>query len=230
MAATGPPAPYRWSEHPITFTRADQWLNLDHSGKYPLLVDLVIRESRVKKVLVDGGEQHQRHLPPDTPRLGSSPQRAPRVGHSFLRHCVDGRGIPAGPHLHACHLRNSGELQNRVPEVRSGELRLRVQRHHREAGIGQIHGHSTLHVHDTEDARTTRNHNCARRLPRRRRVFPSGHPSGPHHKAVDDFFNDVMVMADDLAVRNNRLALLRAITGLTTGIVDLSKIVLAAKA
>jgi hypothetical protein len=28
---------------------------LDHPGKYPLLVDPVIRESRVKKVLVDGG-------------------------------------------------------------------------------------------------------------------------------------------------------------------------------
>jgi hypothetical protein len=55
VAATGPPAPYRWSEHPITFTRADQWLNFDHPGKYPLLVDPVIQESRVKKVLVDGG-------------------------------------------------------------------------------------------------------------------------------------------------------------------------------
>jgi hypothetical protein len=55
VAATGPPTPYRWSEHLITFTRADQWLNFDHPGKYPLLVDPVIRESRVKKVLVDGG-------------------------------------------------------------------------------------------------------------------------------------------------------------------------------
>jgi hypothetical protein len=55
VATTGPPAPYRWSEHPITFTRADQWLNFDHPGKYLLLVDPVIRESRVKKVLVDGG-------------------------------------------------------------------------------------------------------------------------------------------------------------------------------
>jgi hypothetical protein len=40
---------------PRTFTQADQWLNFDHLGKYPLLVDPVIRESRVKKVLVDGG-------------------------------------------------------------------------------------------------------------------------------------------------------------------------------
>jgi hypothetical protein len=55
VAATGPPAPYRWSKHLITFTWADQWLNLDHPGKYPLLVDPVIRESRIKKVLVDGG-------------------------------------------------------------------------------------------------------------------------------------------------------------------------------
>jgi hypothetical protein len=49
VATVGPPAPYRWSEHPITFTRADQWLNFDHLGKYPLLVDPVIRESRVKR-------------------------------------------------------------------------------------------------------------------------------------------------------------------------------------
>jgi hypothetical protein len=55
VAATSAPAPYRWSKHPITFTRADQWLNFDHPGKYPLLVDPIIRESRVKKVLVDGG-------------------------------------------------------------------------------------------------------------------------------------------------------------------------------
>jgi hypothetical protein len=55
VATTGPPAPYRWSEHPITFTRVDQWLNFDHPGKYLLLIDPMIRESRVKKVLVDGG-------------------------------------------------------------------------------------------------------------------------------------------------------------------------------
>jgi hypothetical protein len=55
VATIGPPALYRWSKHPITFTQADQWLNFDHLGKYPLLVDSVIRECRVKKVLVDGG-------------------------------------------------------------------------------------------------------------------------------------------------------------------------------
>jgi hypothetical protein len=55
VATTSALAPYRWSEHAITFSRADQWLNFDHPGKYPLLIDTVIRESRMKKVLVDGG-------------------------------------------------------------------------------------------------------------------------------------------------------------------------------
>jgi hypothetical protein len=55
VATTSAPAPYLWTEHAITFSQADQWLNFDHLGKYPLLIDPVIRESQVKKVLVDGG-------------------------------------------------------------------------------------------------------------------------------------------------------------------------------
>jgi hypothetical protein len=55
VATTSAPAPYRWTEYPITFTRADQWLNFDHPGKYPLLIDQMIQESRVKKVLVGRG-------------------------------------------------------------------------------------------------------------------------------------------------------------------------------
>jgi hypothetical protein len=47
-----------------------------------------IRDTREqgKEGISGRGEQHQRHFPLDTPRLGSSPQRAPRVRHSFLRH------------------------------------------------------------------------------------------------------------------------------------------------
>ncbi|MEG1501591.1 MAG: glycine--tRNA ligase subunit beta, partial [Clostridiales bacterium] len=42
---------------------------------------------------------------------------------------------------------------------------------------------------------------------------------------IDAFFNDVMVMADDMVLRNNRLALLSSIVDLTKGIGDLSLIV-----
>jgi hypothetical protein len=65
VATNGAPAPYRWLEHAITFSQADQWLNFDHPGKYPLLVDLVTRESWVKKVLVDGGSSINVTFAPD---------------------------------------------------------------------------------------------------------------------------------------------------------------------
>ncbi len=42
---------------------------------------------------------------------------------------------------------------------------------------------------------------------------------------IDEFFGAVMVMAEDVAIRNNRLALLKAIANLTVQLADLSKIV-----
>jgi hypothetical protein len=47
----------------ISFSRADQWLKFDHPDKYSLLVDPVIQESWVKKVLVDGGSSINVTLP-----------------------------------------------------------------------------------------------------------------------------------------------------------------------
>jgi glycyl-tRNA synthetase beta chain len=43
-------------------------------------------------------------------------------------------------------------------------------------------------------------------------------------KPVDRFFEDVMVMTDDMALRGNRLALLNTIAGLFSRIADFSKI------
>ena len=40
--------------------------------------------------------------------------------------------------------------------------------------------------------------------------------------AVDAFFDNVMVMDEDLAVRNNRLALLKQLHSLFVGIADIS--------
>jgi hypothetical protein len=51
---------------------------------------------------------------------------------------------------------------NRVPEVRSSKLRLRIQHHHRQAGISEIHGHFALFINDIEDAGTARNDHRAR--------------------------------------------------------------------
>jgi len=41
---------------------------------------------------------------------------------------------------------------------------------------------------------------------------------------VDDFFERVMVMDDDIERRNNRLALLRDVQRLLSGVADLSRL------
>jgi glycyl-tRNA synthetase beta chain len=42
--------------------------------------------------------------------------------------------------------------------------------------------------------------------------------------SVDGFFNDVMVMAEDAALRNNRLALLATLHGMLNRVADISKL------
>ena len=44
-----------WSEHPITFSRADQWADIPYPGHFPLVLNPTIRNVRFKKVLIDGG-------------------------------------------------------------------------------------------------------------------------------------------------------------------------------
>jgi hypothetical protein len=78
-----------WSHQPITFSRADQWANILELGRFPLILDPVIRNVRFKKVLIDGGSAldilfrnalteldiKPKDLEPyDAPFLGSAPR------------------------------------------------------------------------------------------------------------------------------------------------------------
>jgi len=49
-----PVEPLLWSEIPITFDRRDHWVHLPRPGAYPLMVNPVIRQIRMDKVLIDG--------------------------------------------------------------------------------------------------------------------------------------------------------------------------------
>ena len=44
-----------WSEHPITFSRADQWADIPYLGRFPLVLDPIICHVWFKKVLIDSG-------------------------------------------------------------------------------------------------------------------------------------------------------------------------------
>jgi hypothetical protein len=49
------PRPLRWSVVPILFSRDDQWTSFSELGKFPLVLDPVVAEVRLTKVLIDGG-------------------------------------------------------------------------------------------------------------------------------------------------------------------------------
>jgi hypothetical protein len=49
------PTHLRWSEVPITFSRADQWTSFSELGWFPLVLKLVVAGSRLNKVLINGG-------------------------------------------------------------------------------------------------------------------------------------------------------------------------------
>jgi hypothetical protein len=49
--------PLRWSEVPITFSRADQWTSFSKPGRFPLVLKPVAAGSRLNKVLIDGGSR-----------------------------------------------------------------------------------------------------------------------------------------------------------------------------
>ena len=47
--------PLHWSEMPITFDWRDHWVHLPKPGSYPLVVNPLVSQVHLAKVLVDGG-------------------------------------------------------------------------------------------------------------------------------------------------------------------------------
>jgi hypothetical protein len=51
---TKPSQPLRWSEQPITFSRADHWVHIPDPGSYPLVVEPIIEGALLAQTLIDG--------------------------------------------------------------------------------------------------------------------------------------------------------------------------------
>src|SRR5207247_969808 len=45
----------KWSEVPITFNRSNHPDNIHHPGRYPLVLDPIIRTIKLSRLLIDGG-------------------------------------------------------------------------------------------------------------------------------------------------------------------------------
>ena len=54
-AETVVPSFLSWSESPITFDQRDHPSHVPGPGRYPLVVDPIVRKKRLTKVLMDGG-------------------------------------------------------------------------------------------------------------------------------------------------------------------------------
>jgi hypothetical protein len=52
---TKPSQPLRWSEQPITFSRADHWVHIPDHGSYPLVVEPIVEGALLPQTLIDGG-------------------------------------------------------------------------------------------------------------------------------------------------------------------------------
>jgi hypothetical protein len=52
---TKPSQPMRWSEHPITFSRADHWVHILDPGSYPLVVEPIVVGALLAQTLIDSG-------------------------------------------------------------------------------------------------------------------------------------------------------------------------------
>jgi len=53
--AIADPSYLPWSEVPITFSRADQWVDIPYVGHFPLVLDATVKKVLFRKVLIDGG-------------------------------------------------------------------------------------------------------------------------------------------------------------------------------
>src|SRR5687767_9189437 len=49
------PAPLKWLEVPISFSRKDQWTKFSEPGCFPLVLDQVVAGLKLTKVLINGG-------------------------------------------------------------------------------------------------------------------------------------------------------------------------------
>ena len=49
------PSYHPWSEVPITFSRADQWVDIPYIGRFHLILDATVQKVLFRKVLIDGG-------------------------------------------------------------------------------------------------------------------------------------------------------------------------------
>jgi hypothetical protein len=138
------PRPLRWSEVPISFSRDDQWTSFSKPGKFPLVLDSVVAEVKLTRVLIDGGSGLNFIFASTLRKMGVDltdmlvPSKSPFYGivPSNAAHPLGTVVLPVTFGM--------GKLSHRVHQIRSCQLRIFISCHTGKTGTGQIHGSAVL--------------------------------------------------------------------------------------
>jgi hypothetical protein len=158
-----------WSDKPITFDQGDHPDRVPSPRKYPLVVDPVIGNVRLTKVLMDGGSSLNiiyaetlgllqigcpRSGPVRRPFTGSSPGSASSPLDNLI--CLSASGLPPTSERKPSRSRWSGS--ENLPRS-AGDTMLR-----------QVHGRPQLHLPQAQDAGPQRGHHRRLHVPTRVRM------------------------------------------------------------
>jgi len=147
-----PVEPLRWSEIPITFDRRDHWVHLPRPGAYPLVVNPVIRQIRLARVLVDGGNTLNIIFAKTLEDMGFDMTKLVPSDQAFYGIIPSAGSTPVGKVTLPRHLRHPGQLPHGVHHLRGGPVRDFLPRYTRETSSRQFHGDSQPHISSLEDA------------------------------------------------------------------------------
>jgi hypothetical protein len=155
-----------WSDKPITFDQGDHPDRVPSPGRYPLVVDPVIGNVRLTKVLMDGGSSLNIIYAETLGLLGIDPGRCGTLSRDRPRKA---RPAPWTTRF-ACLLRNSLQLPWGNPHVRGGRVLRDLPRGAGKTVLRQVHGRPQLHVPQAQDARPQRGHHRRIHVPTRVRM------------------------------------------------------------
>jgi hypothetical protein len=158
-----------WSDKPITFDQGDHPDRVPSPGKYPLIVDPVIGNVRLTKVLMDGGSSLN-IIYIETLGLLQIDLSSIRAGGALSRdHPREARPTPWATRS-ARLLRDSLQLPKGNPHVRGGRVPRNLPRGAEETMLRQVHGRPQLHLPQAQNVGPQRGHHRRFHVPTRVRM------------------------------------------------------------
>jgi hypothetical protein len=154
-----------WSDKPITFDQADHPDRVPSPGKYPLVVDPVIGDVRLTKILMDGGSSLN-IIYAEALGLLRVDLSSVRAGVAPFHGIIPGKRVQPLGQLDLDAL----QLPKGDPHVRGGRVPRNLPCGTGEAMLREVHGCPQLHLPQAQDVGPQRGHHRRPHVPTRVRT------------------------------------------------------------